>query len=112
MCEGFREAMAQCEAAGLPVRGGVIVCALRTIPAPHAMEMALITRQFFGSGPKSGGVVGFDVAGLEAKAFPLSLPHISEAIRACMVCWRVPRCGTISLSIVVLLFCCRAGGSR
>jgi adenosine deaminase len=70
---GFARAKA---ATGL--RGGILVCALRSHPAPHPLAMATLAAQYL-----HRGVVGFDVAGSET--YPLSLPAISDALHAAKV---------------------------
>ena len=64
--------------------GNVIVCALRSLPPAHSLDMALLARDT--------GACGFDIAGDEEK-FPLSL-H-AEALDACRcVCacmYQLPR---------------------
>lgn len=74
---GFERARA---ATGL--RGGILLCALRSYPAPHPLDTARLARAHLGR-----GVLGFDVAGSET--YPLSLPAVHEALRAC-VAWGVP----------------------
>lgn len=70
---GFQRAQALvAQEGGLGLRGGVIVCALRSLPSPHAVEMVGLAAKFLGQ-----GVVGFDVAGDEG-AYPLHL--FSDAI--------------------------------
>ena len=75
--DGLRRA---CATVGL--RGGIILCALRSHPAPHPLETAKLARRWLGH-----GVVGFDVAGSETYA--LSLPAIVSALEACSE-WGVP----------------------
>jgi adenosine deaminase len=58
------------------IKGGVILCALRSYPPPHPMDTAKLARNWLGR-----GVVGFDVAGSET--FALTLPPIREALEAC-----------------------------
>ena len=65
------------------IRGGVIVCALRSYPAPHPMEMARLARAHAGA----GGVVGLDVAG--AETYALALPALRDALVAARG-WGVP----------------------
>lgn len=77
VASGFEAARAAC---GL--RGGILLCALRSYPAPHPLETAALARDHLGR-----GVVGFDVAGSET--FALSLPPIAEALAACSE-WSVP----------------------
>lgn len=67
-CRGFERAKEECG-----ICGGVIVCALRSKPAPHPLDMAKLC--------STPGVVGFDVAG--AETFALSLPAIEEAVAYC-----------------------------
>ncbi len=59
------------------IRGGIIVCALRSYSADHSMEMAELAAAWLGS-----GVVGFDIAGDEG-AFPLHIhsDSVKEAVR-------------------------------
>ena len=64
------------------IRGGVILCALRSYPAPHPLDMARLARDWLGH-----GVVGFDVAGSENYA--LTQPAIRDALEACSQ-WGVP----------------------
>lgn len=61
----------------LDIRGGVIVCALRSYSADHSIEMAELAAAWLGR-----GVVGFDIAGDEG-AFPLEIHSlgIMEAVR-------------------------------
>ena len=51
------------------IEGGVIVCALRSYPTSHSVQMAKLASEFLNCTP---GVVGFDVAGDEG-SFPLAL---------------------------------------
>ena len=69
---GFREARE-----ALNIRGGVIVCALRSYPVEHTIEMAELAAAWLGK-----GVVGFDIAGDEG-AFALDIHEsgIKEALR-------------------------------
>jgi len=48
------------------IKGGIIICALRTKEPKHSMKMAKLVEQYVGL-----GVVGFDIAG--AETYPLSL---------------------------------------
>lgn len=57
------------------VCGGVILCALRSRPAPHPLDTARLARDHLGR-----GVIGFDVAGSEN--YGLSDPAIREALVA------------------------------
>jgi adenosine deaminase len=56
-----------------PMKAGVIICALRSLPVSHSMEMVGLSKQFAGH-----GIVGFDLAGDEGN-YPLAL-HI-DALR-------------------------------
>ena len=69
---GFREARE-----ALNIRGGVIICALRSYPVEHTIEMAELAAAWLGK-----GVVGFDIAGDEG-AFALDIHEsgIKEALR-------------------------------
>ena len=69
---GFREAKET-----LNIRGGVIICALRSYPVEHTIEMAELAAAWLGK-----GVVGFDIAGDEG-AFALDIHEsgIKEALR-------------------------------
>lgn len=69
---GFR--IAQHE---LDIRGGIIVCALRSYSVDHSIEMAELAAAWLGK-----GVVGFDIAGDEG-AFPLEIHKLGilEAVR-------------------------------
>ena len=68
---GFSEAKQ-----ALNMRGGVIVCALRSYPVEHTIEMAELAAAWLGK-----GVVGFDIAGDEG-AFALDIHEsgIKEAL--------------------------------
>jgi len=66
--EGFAEARQKIVETGSSIEGGVIVCALRSFPEAHAVEMAELAAEFLQSKP---GVCGFDVAGDEGN-YPLS----------------------------------------
>ena len=56
-------------------KGGFIICALRSMPKEHCVEMTQLAAQFMGR-----GVVGMDVAGDEG-SFPLnSRCHISSSL--------------------------------
>ena len=61
------------------IEGGVIVCALRSYPTEHSVEMAQLASEFLDRTP---GVVGYDIAGDEG-SYPLSLmmDGIKEAKR-------------------------------
>jgi len=70
VCQGWQAAVSQCSAAEQPVvlSGGIILCALRSLPAEHSMETAQLAKRFL----FKAGVVGFDIAGDEG-SFPLYL---------------------------------------
>jgi adenosine deaminase len=60
---GVRRGCARCGGGGGgggSIRGGVIVCALRSFPAQHSLAMATLAQRWLGR-----GVVAFDVAGDE-----------------------------------------------
>jgi hypothetical protein len=57
VCRGLT---AGCAATGGAIRGGVIVCCLRSFTPEHSLEHAQLAHRFFGK-----GVLGFDVAGDE-----------------------------------------------
>ncbi len=61
----------------LNIRGGIIVCALRSYSVDHSIEMAELAAAWLGN-----GVVGFDIAGDEG-AFPLHIhsDSVKEAVR-------------------------------
>mmetsp|Transcript_5409 Transcript_5409/g.7064 ORF Transcript_5409/g.7064 Transcript_5409/m.7064 type:complete len:244 (-) Transcript_5409:5-736(-) len=56
-------------------RGGIIICALRSKPLSHAVEMAELAVNY-----RTKGVLGFDVAGDEG-SYPLGI--FSEALNVC-----------------------------
>lgn len=57
VCRGLA---AGCAATGSAIRGGVIVCCLRSFAPEHSLEHAQLAHRFLGK-----GVLGFDVAGDE-----------------------------------------------
>jgi len=70
---GWQDAVAE----RATLKGGLILCALRSYPAPHPLETAQLVKAHL-EGP---AVVGFDVAGSEVYA--LSTPAIAEALAFC-----------------------------
>jgi adenosine deaminase len=72
VCRGLT---AGCEATGGAIRGGVVVCCLKSFSAEHSLEHAQLAHRYL-----SQGVVGFDAAGDEH--FMLSLHE--EAYKYCI----------------------------
>ena len=66
------------DTAGLGIRGGIIVCALRSYPPAHTSDMVALVRRWLGK-----GVVGLDLAGDEG-TYPLKIhaDPIREAVAA------------------------------
>jgi adenosine deaminase len=79
---GLLRAEAEGSKTGL-FRTGIILCALRSYPSPHPMQIAQLAKSNLRnlSNNADSMVVGYDVAGSEQ--FPLTLPHIKEALVYC-----------------------------
>ena len=68
VCRGLASG---CEATGGAIRGGVIVCCLRSFTPEHSLEHAKLAHAFLGK-----GVVAFDTAGDEVRESSSPHPHL------------------------------------
>jgi adenosine deaminase len=78
---GLRSAFEQTQG---QMRGGVILCALRSHPGPHALLVAQLAKELLEvDGGGRGGVLGFDVAGSEQSHYSLDSAAVGEGLRYC-----------------------------